>query len=1247
MKTHSATEPGRPRGPAAGLSLLPRVLALLAVLFTAGTTRAQQSFTPVISQAIPAAENSTYFDHNNDTPAVILIKNNGSITGTISGYGLSDNPALPLKWVIPGGVTALTLAPGATLVVFASGLNRTTQPFATNFLLPCGSTAYLANPQGVNVSTKAVTGEDCPECIDLITGQSTSAFLIPTANNPPGTGADWRGISFSDASWPRGQPCLGYDQDPLFQNMVLHSVFDTGTVDTVGRTITDVSGPFLHTGIWPASAAGPHIGIPLATLPKIIENVGFTGPQNPNSYVQYATHAELDPGTAGYTWSIWVRPMNPDLTSSEVILRKGMDSNTSNAGYIMARSSTNNVSMSLFAAPSTVVTATIGGGLVTRDNWHHILCTVTRGTTNNLTIYHNGVQRGQTAIPAGMNITTSLPMYLARAQSGGPVMFTGRMDDYATWNRTLTAAEISRVFSTNNGGKRLDDPTASGATPAIYGPCIQTNVQTQMKNVNTSLYERILFTAPSPSVINSMTFKVKYDDGFIAYINGVEIARRNAPTGVPAWNSAAASDRPDANALVAEEIPVPPAGLSALVAGTNILAIHALNFTAGDQRFLICPQLCYDERGPEDCNVTTNGKLFWITFPGNAPEDLPNNPLQLSVCITGASGTIGNVSAPGLTPPFSQNFSLPPGGKLEISIPKSATLDASDTIENKGVRITSAANVTVVGKTRTDYSTDTFLAHPIKCLGSSYLTLCWENVTAYAELNGTQFGIVATADNTHVTIKPKVTTNGHTAGVPYNFILNRGQTYMLRNTVNNRDLTGSEITSDAPIALFCGHRCANISGFTFFCDTILEQTLPVSLWSDEYVIAPLATRASSERVRVVAAVNNTIISVNGAAQAILHKGDKADYNIPAGTGARITSVRQPFLATHLSRSSDADGVVNADPFQLNCQPVSSWLSGYKLCTPPATEFSAHYANIIALHADIDGVTLNPAPLDTGLPATPIGATAFSWRQVKLAAGTTYTSSGFTHGLELYGWDEYDSYGHSGGMIFGDTQPPVFPQCPPDITLFTTFVQGAGERATMPNLATQFGVYDECCPDQSLTIAQTPNPPGALLPVGDYPTVVQVTDCNGNSIVCTTIVHVRTDPRAAAFPTAFGNPALENTIWGWTANPDGDCHNNEQEYALGTNMAVAGHNGSAFSFSLVTHLGQEGIEVSYRTRNADPSIDYTPEGSGDLVGWFSGLGHFEQTSATPDSLPGFTRIRAFSHDSTDFSRFFLRMNIRRN
>jgi hypothetical protein len=1250
MKTHTFDEPGRPRRAAGGLTHWPRALWSFAFLFllTSAGLRAQ-TFTPVISQIIPAEDNSTYFDHDGDLPAVILIKNNGSVPGTISGWWLTDTTATPEKWQIPtqgaqGG--ARTLGAGETLIVFASAKNRTTDPLATNFLLPCGSTGYLYNPQLVQASQKDVAGENCPECIDLITPNSISAWLVPSVNNPSGTAGDWRLPAFNDASWSRGQPCLGYDQDPISQNMVLYSVFDTGTVDAVSRTITDVSGPVLHTGQWPTAAAPP-VTVPSGVNPKVIQNIAFVGPTNTLSYVQYGHHAELDPGAGGYTWSIWVRPGNTDLQSSELILRKGMDSATSNAGYTLVHTPTHSATMSLLMPGFATVTATIPGGAngVVPNAWHHILCTVTRGSTNTLAIYHNGALKGSAGIPAGMNINTSLPMYLARAVSGGgPGMFQGRMDDYATWNRALTATEITRVFEAGNSGKRIDDPTAPGASPAIYGPCIQTNVQTAMKGVNTSLYERIAFTAPSAASIKSMTLRVKYDDGFIAYINGVEIARRNAPTSAPVWNMAASSDRPDASALVVEEIPVPTAGINALTSGTNILAIHALNFTANDQRFLICPELCYDELGPEDCLVSTNGRLFWITFPGNAPEDI-TTPLQLGVCITGANGTTGNVSIPGINPPFSQNFTIGASGKAEIALPKAASLEKSDLVENKGVRITASANVAVTGRNRVDYSTDTFLAHPIKCLGSSYITLGWSNSwTGLPDLNGSQFGIVAVANNTNVTIKPKVSTGSHPAGVPYNFVLNAGQTYLLRNTSDSpADLTGTEITSDSPVAVFAGHRCANVTGSLFFCNNVVEQILPVAFWNTEFVGAPLATRTGTELYRVIASENSTGISINGIPiLPLLNKGDVRSVTVASGSGAVFTSTKK-FLATHMSRSSDADDVDNSDPFQLNCQPTASWLSGYRFCTPLAAEFPARYANILARSGEIAGVTISPAPAALGA-VTAIGATGFSYRQVTLNPSTVYTTSGRTHGIEIYGWDIYDAFGHSGGMVFNDTMPPVIAQCPPDMTLYTTFVAGAGERATVPDFKTALGIYDACCPNDRISVVQTPSP-GTLLPVGDYPATVQATDCNGNTISCAFTLHVRTDPRQQAFPAQFGNPATEGTIWGWTADPDKDGITNEQEYLLGTSMTTCSSMHEAVTF--IDRGPNASTDVRLRLRADDPSLDYTPEGSFDLNGWFGGYGHFTEVSSVPSGLPGYNFVTLRLTEWDGSRRFFLRIQMRRN
>ena len=42
--------------------------------------------------------------------------------------------------------------------------------------------------------------------------------------------------------------------------------------------------------------------------------------------------------------------------------------------------------------------------------------------------------------------------------------------------------------------------------------------------------------APNPSAFDALLLNMRYDDGFVAYLNGVEVARRNAPASL-AYNS--------------------------------------------------------------------------------------------------------------------------------------------------------------------------------------------------------------------------------------------------------------------------------------------------------------------------------------------------------------------------------------------------------------------------------------------------------------------------------------------------------------------------------------------------------------------------------------------------------------------------------------------------------------------------------------------------------------------------------------
>ncbi|MEM7394850.1 MAG: lamin tail domain-containing protein [Verrucomicrobiota bacterium] len=119
-----------------------------------------------------------------------------------------------------------------------------------------------------------------------------------------------------------------------------------------------------------------------------------------------------------------------------------------------------------------------------------------------------------------------------------------------------------------------------------YETLIGIDVEGPMFNTNGSVYVRMPFVVNTPtSEVVELSLKMKYDDGFIAYLNGVPVASNNAPP-APQWNSNAAGPNPDAQAVLFETFSIANP-TSILVQGTNMLAIHGLNNGIGGTDMLV------------------------------------------------------------------------------------------------------------------------------------------------------------------------------------------------------------------------------------------------------------------------------------------------------------------------------------------------------------------------------------------------------------------------------------------------------------------------------------------------------------------------------------------------------------------------------------------------------------------------------------------------------------------------------------
>ena len=146
-----------------------------------------------------------------------------------------------------------------------------------------------------------------------------------------------------------------------------------------------------------------------------------------------------------------------------------------------------------------------------------------------------------------------------------------------------------------------------------YRQLINIDLYNRMYQSQTSCYIRIPFdVTTNPDQFSIMTLKIRYDDGFLAYLNGVEVARRNF-AGTPVWNSSADTTHDDSAAVNFEYIDI-SSYLDFLVSGDNILAIHGLNQSTTSTDFLISAELVADK--------TTSSPVTGIS-PGALQYDGP------------------------------------------------------------------------------------------------------------------------------------------------------------------------------------------------------------------------------------------------------------------------------------------------------------------------------------------------------------------------------------------------------------------------------------------------------------------------------------------------------------------------------------------------------------------------------------------------------------------------------------------------
>ena len=524
---------------------------------TAGAAIPEYGTAPVISEFL-ASNGSGLTDQFGSREDWIEIHNPTKAAVSLNGWYLTANITNLKKWKIP----AITLPAGGYVVIFASNrdLRATGNSLHTNFKLGAsGEYLALVKPDGVTVvsefnPTFPAQATDISYGLTPVAGDPTvllaagapADVLVPSGTLP----ANWKLPAFvPDSSWTSGLSGVGYDTTPV----VVGGAKILFVVDTSAGT---------------AAKAGDQ-----SVVTRLTNTLGHVVTTVDDNAVQATDATGKD--LILVSSSVVATAVNTKLKDVPVPVVNCERGLTDDFQLCVAGSAVNgqtDITVTAEGATHPLAAESPVGPLTVR----------TSSGTLNAADYSN------IADDAVVVATAEGKPVILEVAKGKRLRGTA----IAPATRIHTFLGDDGVAPLNATGLALFDACILHALgdfvpPPPYYDLIAHDLEASMHNVRSSACMRFTFVPESVSQLRSMLLKMRCDDGYVAWLNGVEIARRNAPTTL-SWNSAATATSLGTDV---ETVDI-SSHLNLLVAGApNVLAIQGLNRTTGDDDFLVMPEL--------------------------------------------------------------------------------------------------------------------------------------------------------------------------------------------------------------------------------------------------------------------------------------------------------------------------------------------------------------------------------------------------------------------------------------------------------------------------------------------------------------------------------------------------------------------------------------------------------------------------------------------------------------------------------
>jgi len=429
--------------------------------------------------------------------------------------------------------------------------------------------------------------------------------------------------------------------------------------------------------------------------------------------------------------------------------------------------------------------------------------------------------------------------------------------------------------------------------------------------------------------------------------------------------------------------------------------------------------------------ISNEGTEFWACFPDHMPTG--NFLASMSIFITSKSNTSGVVSCG----TFSLPFKVSANTVTEVLVPRNISFMGTGTkiSTNKGIKVSVDAGnpkVVVYAHVFAGARSAATLVLPYQALGSKHFAMAFDQRQPANSTFGyySQLNVVAADANVKFNIKPMAK---GLAKAPFLItLINKGDVYQYQDTV---DITGTIIEVDSltsgckKIAAFSGstalalstNACNPFLGQSTSLDPLFQQLYPIENWGTTFPLIPFFGRDVGSIFRVLAAEDNTNITIDGST---IKLNTGQFYSTQGITKVSIIKSDKPvsvaqFALTQFcsdSRNLTSPNAVVGDPDMVILNALEYSIDKITLYSSNKLAITEQFLNVTLPSIKVGSFKINNVNYAAKFFVIP-NFPEYSYAQIKLndIGGSNFSLAADTgFNAIAYGFGSVESYAYSAG-----------------------------------------------------------------------------------------------------------------------------------------------------------------------------------------------------------------------------------------